>query len=495
MKTGLYRAAAVRVLGMCILLVATLVSPEAVAQGGRADSGRNDSNVRVERKKAGSRGTVASKRTVARNKVAARTVKQKQDRNRKVAGRGSTRTKTRSGDAVATRDRSRETKSRSVERRDRSRSGDAVAARDRNRETKSRSVERRNSNRSGDRGLRQPDRRTRTDRVDGRDRTGRANRTTDRRVKDRKGARSRYTGPKYSGNKSVRHLYDRRDRFYYHKRSHRARYSWCNVYHPAGHHHYANAHINIGSHVYLGLTWPWNFRYRYDWRPRFRYRQVVYIETGWGGRRRDNKVEVHTYYRHRILHADDRYSEVEIEIDAVDLYQNGRFLSTVDRIPGSLKKVRAIIHADGQIEFDRNLFIIGDAGTGFELIATRYYTDHLYNAYDDRHGFKVGRVDLRKGKVKKVRRSRFFDHGRFVGYAPISLLPDDDRLWDYGQQPVSDRYNNRGRETGWSRDYRGNDQPYYDGDYELSRDYLDSYQTSDGGEARLERATVVDRLN
>jgi hypothetical protein len=218
------------------------------------------------------------------------------------------------------------------------------------------------------------------------------------------------------------------------------------------------------------------------------------VDAGWGGRRFRNRVELQTYYKHRILFANDRYSEVEIEIDAIDLYQNGRFLSTVDRIPGNLRKVRAVIHADGRIEFDRNLFLMGDTQSGFELIATRYYADNLFNAYDRGHGFEIGRVDLRRGKVKNARRSRFFDHGRFAGYAPISLLPDDDRLWDYGR-PVSNRISYRNADQGWYRDFRGVNSAPYDGEYELSREFLDTYTTSNGGDVRLERATTLDRLD
>ncbi|MDX1740295.1 MAG: hypothetical protein R3178_03340 [Rhodothermales bacterium] len=205
-------------------------------------------------------------------------------------------------------------------------------------------------------------------------------------------------------------------------------------------------------------------------------------------------MELQTYYRHRVLFANDRYSEVEIEIDAIDIYENGRFLSTVDRIPSSLRKVRAIIHSDGRIEFDRNVFLMGDTRSGFEMIATRYYTDYLFDAYDRGHGLKVGRVNLGRGKVKKVRRSRFFHDGRFVGYAPISLLPDDDRLWDYGR-PVSYRDHYGNDDGNWYRDYRGVDPLPYDDDYELSRDFLDTYSTPDGGDIRLERATLLERLD
>ncbi len=503
MKNVLHPAPAARLLGLGVLVMTMLFSPEAQAQGGRAATSRSDSNVRVERKQVRPQsGKVSerSARTIDRKARATEGARNERKAVKRNSGRKTERV--RNERKAVRRDSGRKTEQAGTERkavrRDsgrKTRQGGAVASNDGSRDRSSREVRRGDVRGTRNTGAVEARRkRIRIERDEHRDGDRRTERARRNRVDDRRKYRSRYTGPRYDGGKSIRHLYDRKDRFFFHKRRHLSRYGWCTAYHHPGHHHYVDAHVHIGSHLYLGFSWPWEVRYHSHWRPRFRYRQVVYVDAGWHGHRRRNRVEVHTYYRHKVLFANDRYSEVEIEIDAVDLYQNGRFLSTVDRIPGSLRKVRAIIHTDGRIEFDRNIFILGDSYTGFEMIATRYYSDHLFSAYEDGHGYKVGRVDLRRGKVKKARRSRLFNRGRFAGHAPISLLPDDDRLWDYGRS-LSDRYYDSGPDQGWYRDYRGYEAPEYEGDYELSRDFLDSYSTDDGGEVRLERATVLDRLD
>ena len=520
MKKGFGRASAVRTAGLCVFLIATMVSPEALAQGGRTAQARGTSTARAcERDRNVGKQSTAVQRKSKDDKRSARAVKRKSkndaprartvERKRKNAEPTAKTVERRQDRKKATVERRRNDDNREVARRQKrknesvgrtgrtNRAAGTRATQDRTAESRTRRVERRQDGRRtvrGQQGSAEARKQTRVDR-DGRDRrTAYRDRNRDGRIKDGHGHRSRYTGPRYDRGRSIRDLYTHRDRYLYHKRRHHARYAWCTTYHHPGHHHYVNAHVHIGSHVYLGISWPWELRFRTHWRPRFRYRQVVYVDAGWGSRRFRNRVELQTYYRHRVLFANDRYSEVEIQIDAIDIYENGRFLSTVDRIPSSLRKVRAIIHSDGRIEFDRNVFLMGDTRSGFEMIATRYYTDYLFDAYDRGHGLKVGRVNLGRGKVKKVRRSRFFHDGRFVGYAPISLLPDDDRLWDYGR-PVSYRDHYGNDDGNWYRDYRGVDPLPYDDDYELSRDFLDTYSTPDGGDIRLERATLLERLD
>ena len=330
-------------------------------------------------------------------------------------------------------------------------------------------------------------------------------RDRDSRVKhdDGQGKRSIYTGDRtlrknrhLPSRNRIQHKHNKKGHghHYRHDRRHRAKYAWCKEYHPAGHHHYVNAHIHIGSHVHIGVKWPWVKRHHQHWRPRYRYRQVVNVYVGWGGHSRTSLVDVRTYYRHRVLHASDRFAEIEVELDAIELYQDGRYLGTVDRIPGSLSKVRATLHADGRIDFDRDIFIVGDAHAGFEILATRYYNDYLYNAYDSRHGYRVGHIDLRRGKVKQVRHSRLFDPYNFDGFVPISLLPDDDRLWDYGSPYMDGRYRDGIDGSGWYKNYRDREFEYDDDDYELSRDLNVSYRTPQGAEIRMERSTWLDRL-
>ncbi len=267
-------------------------------------------------------------------------------------------------------------------------------------------------------------------------------------------------------------------------RAHRSEYGWCRQYHHPGHFHYASSRIHISSHLYVGVRWPWKIRYRSHWRPRYRYRQVVYVNAGWGGRRLSQRVDVRTTYRQRVLHANDQYAEIEIEIDGIEIYQGDRYVGYIDRIPSRFSRIRATVHADGFIEFDRNLHIVGDRYRGFEVLATPYYNDYLLNAYRDGHDVDVGKIDLRRGKVKSIRRSRLFTPYSFNGLVPISLLPDDDRLWDYGRDVISDAYDDYGFDRNRGDDWR----------YNLERSDQIRYNTEAGVEVAYNRETVLERI-
>ncbi|MBT8399349.1 MAG: hypothetical protein KJO98_02635 [Rhodothermia bacterium] len=516
------RTAAHGLLLATVMLVGASAVNEVMAQRGRAETGRSDKSSRVERRSSG-KADGASKKAAVRNKSRSqgkavqrgktraqnRSVKGRQTRSQKNAvqrgkarsenkavqrtngrrGDGALRESGRGGENVAGRDGRQKT--RIVRRKDRSGSGDARAGKERgdsgSRRSGDRRVEDRDGRRSEVRGGRKGSR------VSGDNRSiyiGDRKPDRYRRNPDRQ-----RTGPvknQYKNKFGNHYRHQKHYKPYRHNRRHRAAYAWCNVYHPAGHHHYVNAHIHIGSHLHIGISWPWQKRFRGHWRPRYRYRQVVYVDAGWGGHRRSSRVDVRTYYRHRVLHANDQYAEIEIEVDAIELYQNDQYLSTIDRIPGQLRKLRATVYADGRIDFDRNVFIIGDARSGFELIATRYYQDYLYNAYDSQHGYRVGSVDLRRGRVKMKKHSRLFDPYDFGGFVPISLLPDDDRLWDYGRPYLEGSHQGDG--AGWYRNYREREYDY-DDDYELSRNFDISYRTPQGAEIRMERSTYVDRLD
>ncbi len=517
------RTAAHGLLLATVMLVGASAVNEVMAQRGRAETGRSDRSSRVERRSSGKADGANKKAAIRKNSRSQskavqrektrgqnKTVQRRQAGSQKSAAqRGKARSQTkavqrtngRRGDgAVAANRRSSENvegrgsrqKARVVRRNDRSGSEDTRAGKERGATRKQRGgdgrIDDRNERRSNVRGGRT------NDRVSGGSRSIYiGDRKPDRYRRNPDGHR---TGPvdTHRKNRFANHYrHQKHYKPYRHNRRHWAKYAWCNVYHPAGHHHYVNAHIHIGSHLHIGITWPWKRRFHRHWRPRYRYRQVVYVDAGWGGHRRSSRVDVRTYYRHRVLHASDQYAEIEIEVDAIELYQNDQYLSTIDRIPGQLRKMRATVYADGRIEFDRNVFIIGDARSGFELIATRYYDDYLYNAYDSRHGYRVGRVDLRRGRVKMKKHSRLFDPYDFGGFVPISLLPDDERLWDYGRPYLDgDRYHGDG--AGWYRNYR--DREYdQDDDYELSRNFDISYRTPQGAEIRMERSTFVDRLD
>ncbi|MEZ4699565.1 MAG: hypothetical protein R2834_04480 [Rhodothermales bacterium] len=217
--------------------------------------------------------------------------------------------------------------------------------------------------------------------------------------------------------------------------------------------------------VHVSVRWPWQYRYQRHWEPHYRYRQVVYLEVGWGSRRRTIDVDVRTRYHQRVRNANGRYAEVDIFIDAIEIYRNGRFMGEVNRIPNDLAHIVATIYRDGDVAFDRDVFLVGDPVVGFEMISTRSYDGYILDRYRDSHGYRVGELNLRRQRVYSRRHSRLFNPRDFNGYPPISLLPDDRNLLaDFGDDALSYRY------------YRDDDyDPYFGGRYN------DPYQYEEDG--------------
>ncbi len=164
------------------------------------------------------------------------------------------------------------------------------------------------------------------------------------------------------------------------------------------------------------------------------------MRTAWGRHRRAARIDVRTHYHHRVRRADAYRAEVDVYLDAIELYADGRYLGMVDRIPRPLRRVRATLYRDGRVHFDRELFVIGTPRLGFELIATRAYDGYVLGAY--RHGdwLRAGALDFFAGEVVPLRRSRLFRPRSFNGLVPISLLPDDP-AWrcDVGFDAISAR--------------------------------------------------------
>lgn len=303
----------------------------------------------------------------------------------------------------------------------------------------------------------------------------------------RDGKRSRYTGP------VIKHPDKARKYKYNHKHKWQHKYFRPDRVHVSVYPKSWNRHVHISSHVHLGFRWPWQYRVRHHWRPRYRYRQVIYVNVGWGRNQRQSRIDVRTYYNQRVRHANSEYAEIEIDIDAIELFQDGRFIGYVDKIPSSLREINAVVYANGRVEFDRNVFLVGDTYRGFEMISTRYYDDYLLNAYDRRHDVRVGRLDLRKERVKKIRRSRLFNPYDFNGNVPHSLLPEDDRLFDYSYEYFSGYYRdgNRGYDSGYFGQQYDSFQDYESG---MSRIDEVSYSTQVGASIDLTRESIVERL-
>lgn len=223
------------------------------------------------------------------------------------------------------------------------------------------------------------------------------------------------------------------------------------------HHRRPNVYVNID------IRWPWKRRYQAGWAPRYVYKQVVYAEADWGHRTpwyRDAELDVRTHYRQEVRYANDRYAEIDIHIEAIELYEDGYFLGEVRRIPNSLGRVRAKVYRNGRVTFNRDMFLLGDSYSGFEMISTRHYEGYILDAYHRSHGYRVGKVDLYQERVVKKRRSRLFNPHDFNGFVPISLLPENtDWLIDAGLGAVTAHY-------------YGDDPDYF---YGGSDDYYDDY--------------------
>jgi len=290
---------------------------------------------------------------------------------------------------------------------------------------------------------------------------GRTNSRVDRNRNDgyRRDHRSRnrvVRTPNYHSRTRWRDHYERNKR--YRKRHYKRRkYRQRNYYKP----------FIVRPRIHIDIRWPWVHRHHHGWRPRYRYRQVVYVNVGWGQQRRRSQIDVRTYYYHELRYATNDRAEVDVYVEQIELYEDGRYLGTIDHIPESLGRTRATVYRNGEVRFDRDIFVIGDSYAGFELVSTQFYNDYVLNAYRSSHALRVGKVDLRRGRVVPTSYSRLFDTHDFQGHVPVSLLPED-RSWllDYGNQSFSGAY------------YK--DDPYYYGGYNgYGEEYEDVYYGDD----------------
>lgn len=238
-----------------------------------------------------------------------------------------------------------------------------------------------------------------------------------------------------------------------------------NVYKNNKHWRYKNNRVYVNPvhhyrpHVQVNVVWPWQNRYRRQWRPSYRYCQVVYVETGWRGKYHKAKVDIRTNYHHEVRYADHRKAVVDIYIDEIEVFEDGYYLGKVRRFPRDLEHVQATIYRNGRVEYDRDVFIVGDPYAGFEMIATQAYDGYVQDYYDRSHGMDVGRLNFKRKRVDARRYSKLFDPYDYNGYAPISVLPDDQQLLDYGYDAISYHH------------YDDNYDPYYGGSY--NDDYYD----------------------
>ncbi len=249
---------------------------------------------------------------------------------------------------------------------------------------------------------------------------------------------------------------------------------------------YPNAHYYRPQPVFfLDLAWPWERRYSSGWSPRYVYEQTAFVPDGRG---RETRLELVAEYRQRVVSAGGNRSEVELDVESFQIYENGRYLGRIDRIPHSLSRMRATVSRRGDVRVDRDVMLVGTRRTGFELIVTRG-RGAWHDAYYGRDDVRVGRVDLRRGSVREARGSRLLGRGRYSRLIPISLLPDDPSwLLDYGDYSVSafpyerDRYDDYGYDEGFYYGSNGNDDRYFE--YDHSYGYGSNDRRSNDGRGR-----------
>ena len=219
--------------------------------------------------------------------------------------------------------------------------------------------------------------------------------------------------------------------------------------------------------VRIDVSCPWETRFRRGaWSPRYRYRQVVYADIDrWRGR--ETRYEVVTTYRQRILDASASRARLELVLDDVTLYQDGRYVGKVTRFPYDFERLRATLYRGGRVDFDRDLMVIGDIRDGFEMVSTRAYGGYAYASYRRGDDVRAAFLDFRRQRADLIGRSQFFDPYDRDGYAPISLLPADaDWLGDYGAYSAS-AY----PYVGYGYDDRWDGYGYGNGGYDSDDDY------------------------
>jgi len=267
----------------------------------------------------------------------------------------------------------------------------------------------------------------------------------------------------------------------------------------------AKSHVRFRTHVRVGskryyrphnrisvhIAWPWQVRYHRHWSPRYRYRQVVVVHADWNRSSRTSRIEMETTYRHKVRFATDEYAVLDIDIEQIALYDNGRYIGMVDRIPAHLSSVEATVFRNGDIAFDRDIFLVGDRRAGFEILSTPFYDGYAAQGYRYGDDVRVGQVDLRKNRVRSKNYSRLFDTRRWQGYAPISLLPEDDGwLWDFGADAISAAYDDYDAYYGYGDGIRGGYQSREA--YDARSDY--AYETAFGAQFNVERTATIRRV-
>lgn len=250
-------------------------------------------------------------------------------------------------------------------------------------------------------------------------------------------------------------------------------------------------YVRPSSRIHVHVAWPWEVRYHRHWSPRYRYRQVVIVRSDWGRASRESRIEMETTYRHRVRFANADYAVLDIDVEQIAIYDNGRYLGTVDHIPSHLSNIEATVFRNGDIAFDRDLFLVGDRRAGFEIISTEFDDGFAGQGYRYGDDIRVGRVDLMRGRVRSADYSRLFDPNRWQGFAPISLLPEDEGwLWDFGADAISAAHDDYDAYYGFGEGARS----AYRSDSALTTENQFRYDAAFGASFNVERKAEIRRV-
>jgi hypothetical protein len=187
--------------------------------------------------------------------------------------------------------------------------------------------------------------------------------------------------------------------------------------------------------VHVRIDWPWKAHYSRHRTPRYRHRRVVVTGRYWGHGSLNSavtsRVEIDAHYSRRVLFADDHSAEFEIRIEKIDTYVEGRYYGSIAVIPEEFRTIRARVQDNGRVEFDREIFILGDPGSGFEMVSTQFYGGYVMDNYRASDGYAAAKLDFRNGRASRIRKSRLFRPFDARAHVPVSLLPEEQGwLWD-----------------------------------------------------------------
>ena len=188
------------------------------------------------------------------------------------------------------------------------------------------------------------------------------------------------------------------------------------VYKHRRYHRHHSRGVSIGFYIRIPTV-----RWHVGHSRRFAYRQIVSGHPA-------GDVEVVSTVRRKIRSVHREYVDVEFELVRLDLSSAGRFLGTVDRFPGDLRRMRAKIYRDGFVQFDRMLYVVGNDYDGFELLSTRYCGGDLGRASYECLDPKAGEIDFYDERVHSTRYSRLLPLAQTGRSVPVALVPDEEYL-------------------------------------------------------------------